>query len=158
MHKAHCLSKRLRNALQARFGPNAHYAFMLPAVLCLALIWPFGGGWNTVNLMAGATSPAAQGVVKYKTSGNDNIKLQIDAQSLAPPSSLMPPENVYVAWIRPPGQSVQNLGQLKVNGKEQAQLDTVTAFKRFHIFITAEQNAQTQQPEGPTILSADVSR
>lgn len=157
MNRATHLSKRLR-AWFAPFGSNAHYSFLLPAALCFAFIWPFGGGWNTVNLMAGASAAAAQGVVKYKTSGNDNIKLQIDARSLAPPSSLTPPENVYVAWIEPPGKGVQNVGQLKVNGKEQAELDTETAFKRFHIFITAEQNAQAQQPEGPTILSADVSR
>lgn len=157
MNRATHLSRRLR-VWFAPFGSNAHYSFVLPAALCFAFIWPFGGGWKTVNLMAGSTSAAAQGVVKYKISGNDNIDMHIDTRSLAPPSSLTPPENVYVVWVQPPGQSVQNLGQLKVNGKEQGELDTETAFKRFHIFITAEQNAQTQQPEGPTILSADVAR
>lgn len=149
---------RLGAAWPGLFGSNRHFAARMPAVLCLALIWPFGGGWKTVNLMAGANTPAAQGIVKYKTSGNGNTELQIETRSLAPPSSLTPPENAYVAWIHPPGQAIQNLGQLKVNGKEQADLDTETAYKRFHIFITAEQDAQMQQPEGPTVLSADVSR
>lgn len=149
---------RLRAARFASFSSNAFFSALMPAVLCFAMVWPFGGGWKTVNLMAGADSPAAQGVVKYKTSGNGNTALQIDTRSLAAPSSLTPAENAYVVWIQPPGQTTQNLGELKVNDKEQADLSTETAFKRFHIFITAEQNAQIQQPEGPTVLSADVSR
>lgn len=149
---------RLQAAIVTPFGSNAFFPAVLPMVLCLAMVWPFGGGWKTVNLMAGSGSPAAQGVVKFKTSGNGNTALEIATRSLAPPSSLTPAENAYVVWIQPPGQAVQNLGELKINGKEQADLNTETAFKRFHIFITAEQNAQIQQPQGPTVLSADVAR
>ena len=149
---------RLEALLSWHFDSNCHFAAVLPAVLCMALLWPFGAGWKTESLMAGASNPAAQGVVKYKTGGNGNTQLQIETRSLAPPSSMTPPENAYVAWIQPPGQSVQNLGQLKVNGKEQADLNTETAYKRFHIFITAEENPRLPAPQGPTVLSADVAR
>lgn len=156
MNRARRIFSRMRTALLTSIDSNTHFS-LLPAVLCLALVWPFGGGWKSVNLMAGASAPAAQGVVKYKTSENGNVELQIEVRSLAPPGSLLPPENAYVAWIQPPGRTVQNLGRLKINGKEQADLNTETAFKRFHLFITAEHNQQTQTPEGPTILSADVT-
>lgn len=158
MNTARRAFARLRAAKFTSFSSKPFFPVLLPAVLCFAMVWPFGGGWKTVNLMAGADSPAAQGVIKYKTSGNGNTALQIETRSLAPPSSLTPPENAYVVWIRPPGQATQNLGELKVNDKEQSNLNTETAFKRFHIFITAEQNAQIQEPQGPTVLSADVAR
>lgn len=157
MNRARHIFSRLQAARLAPFDSNAHFSVLLPAVLCFALIWPFGGGWKTVNLMPGADAPAAQGAVKYKTGGNGNVELQIDTRSLAPPDSLLPPENVYVVWIEPPGRSAQNLGRLKINGKEQADLSAETPFKRFHVFITAEHNQQIQTPQGPTVLSADVS-
>ena len=102
MKRAHRIFSRLQAARFMPFNSNTHLS-LLPAVLCVALIWPFGGGWKSVNLMAGAGAPAAQGVIKYKTGGNGNVELQIEVRSLAPPDSLLPPENAYVAWIQPPG-------------------------------------------------------
>jgi hypothetical protein len=149
---------RFRFAWCAPFNSRVVFPSDLPAVLCFALIWPFGGGWKDVHMMAGTVTPAATGTVKYKTSENGNTELRIDAGSLAPPSSLTPPENAYVAWIQPPGQAVQNIGRLNVNDKEHGELDTKTAYKRFHIFITAEENAGLGAPQGPMVLSADVSQ
>lgn len=151
-------SLRREKAFPGLYGSRLHFHAAIPVVLCLALVWPLKHGWKTVNLLASAGAPAAQGVVKYKPSSNGNIELQIEVRSLAEPSSLTPPENAYVVWIQPPGQATQNLGQLKVNGKERADLNTETPYKRFHIFITAEQDAQLQSPKGSTVLSADVSQ
>ncbi len=127
-----------------------------PLLLCLAFIWPFGGP-RKVQMMAGTSTPGATATIQIKKGDNGNTALDIKAENLAPASSLTPAENVYVVWIQPPDKVAQNAGQLRVNQHEQAELNTVTAFKRFKVFITAEQNAQIQEPEGPRILSADVS-
>ncbi len=129
-----------------------------PLIFCLAFIWPFGGGGRTVHMMAGNATPAAQGTVQVKTGDNGNTTLDVKAKALAPPSSLSPAENVYVLWIQPPDHAPLNHGQIRVDGDQNAELHTRTPYKRFRVFITAEQNAQTQMPEGPRVLSAEVAR
>ncbi|HEX3661033.1 MAG TPA: hypothetical protein VHU89_06355 [Acidobacteriaceae bacterium] len=129
-----------------------------PMIVCLAFIWPFGGGGRTVHMMAGNVTPAPQGTVQVKTGNNGNTTLDVKARALAPPSSLTPAENAYVLWIQPPDQAAQNQGRIKVDSSENAELQTRTPYKRFKVFITAEENAKAQTPMGPKVLSADVSR
>jgi hypothetical protein len=129
----------------------------MPLLLCLAFIWPFGGGHN-VQMMAGSSTPGANATINVKKGDNGNTTLDIKAKNLAPPSSLTPAENVYVVWIQPPDQTAQNEGRLRVNQNEQAEIHTETPYKRFKVFITAQQNAQAQEPTGPRILSADIAR
>lgn len=136
---------------------QGQFAF-LPAVLCLALFWPFGGGGKKVQMMAGKDTPAARGTVIVDTGKNGNTALDIKAQSLAPPSALKPAENVYVVWVQSPGEAPKNLGQLMVNPDESAELKTKTPYKRFEVFITAEGTAQVEEPQGTQVLSATISR
>lgn len=128
----------------------------VPLLFAFAFIWPFGGG-HQVRMMAGTATPGAQATITVKTSNNRNTELDVKARNLAGPSSLSPAENVYVVWIEPPGQPAQNEGQLRVGHNEQGELHTETPYKRFQVFITAEQNAQVQMPTGPRVLSADIS-
>lgn len=141
---------------------NAHrgttLASVAPLIVCLAFFWPFGGGGRKVHMMAGNATPAAQGTIQIKTGDNGNTTLDVKASSLAPPSSLTPAENAYVLWIQPPEQAPVNHGRIQVNQKEDAELHTKTPYKRFKVFITAEENAKVQTPMGPKVLSADVSR
>jgi hypothetical protein len=130
---------------------------LVPLVL-FTLIWPFGGGGNKVHMMAGSATPAAQGTVIARMGSNNNIDVDLKVQSLASPSSLTPPANVYVVWIQPPDHNPQNHGQLSVSQNQNGELHTGTPYKRFQVFVTAEQNAQVQEPEGPKVLQADVSR
>jgi len=133
-------------------------ASVAPLVFCLAFFWPFGGGGRTVHMMAGNATPAAQGTVQVNTGNNGNTTLDVKAHALAPPSSLSPAENAYVLWIQPPDHSPQNEGRIKVGSNENAELHARTPFRRFQVFITAEENAKARMPEGPKVLSADVSR
>jgi hypothetical protein len=133
------------------------YSFaLIPLLLGLAFIWPFGGG-TKVEMMAGRDTSAARGTITIKNGSNGNVALDIKTASLASPTSLTPPANAYVVWLEQPGQEPQNLGELRVDKKENGELHTETAFKRFKIFITAEQNAQATMPQGPPVLSAEVS-
>lgn len=129
-----------------------------PLIFCLALIWPFGGGGRTVHMMAGSVTPGARGTVNVDTGNNGNTTLDVKAHALAPPSSLSPAENAYVLWIQPPDREPVNHGRVQVDQHENAELHVKTPYKRFKVFITAEQNAQAHMPMGPKVLSAEVSR
>jgi hypothetical protein len=145
------------NAWARALKPKTHFYGFLPAVLCLAMVWPFGSGWHTVNMMAGSATPGARGTVKFKIGDNGNTELDIETHALAAPSSLEPPANHYVVWIEPPGKPAHDLGALSVGQHENGELKTVTPYKRFRIFISAEQNSQESMPSGPTVLSATVT-
>lgn len=147
----------LRGVGAGPLSPRIHSPAIFPAVLCFALIWPFGGGWKSLHMLAGANTPGAQGTVKYKIGDNGNTALDVLTRSLAPPSSLNPPENTYVVWVQPPGTAPKNYGALRVNSQEQGELKTETPYKRFKIFITAEENPQVQAPMAAPVLSADIT-
>ena len=135
---------------------SVHFYSFAPILLGLALVWPFGGG-KDVRMLAGSLDPAARCNIHVKGGDSGNTALDMKAESLAAPSALNPPKNAYVVWLQPPDQDAQNIGQLTVGSDEKGELKTVTSFKRFHVFVTAENQAQLHQPEGPVVLSADVA-
>jgi hypothetical protein len=139
-----------------RFGSGSYFFSFAPALLLLAFAWPFSGG-KDVQMIAGESNPAARCTIHLHVGDNDNTELEMKAESLAAPSALTPPKNAYVVWIQRAGEAPQNHGQITVGKDQKAGLKTETPYKRFKIFITAEDQAQMQTPEGPTVLSADVA-
>ena len=139
-----------------RIGSGTYLFSFAPALLFLAFIWPFSGG-RDVKMMAGELNPAARCTIHLHMGDNGNTELDMKAESLAAPSALTPPKNAYVVWIQPPDGPPQNHGQITIGKDQKAELKTATPYKRFKVFITAEDQAQLQAPEGPTILSADVA-
>jgi hypothetical protein len=132
---------------------------VMPLALFLAF-WPFsyfGMGGRKVQMTAGPKTPAARATVVIKATKNSNEKLDVKAKSLARPSALNPPAAAYVVWIQPAGQRPQNMGELTVGNNRHAQLKTQTPFKRFKIFVTAQNNPQATTPSGTQILVANVS-
>lgn len=103
--------------------------------------------------------PAAQGEVRVSKAANNNTVVDVRVQHLALPGRVTPGANTYVVWARPEGeQSVQNLGALRVSADLTGSLKTVTAFRRFELFITAEPSARVMQPSGAELLSAQLQR
>lgn len=138
-------------------GAEGRYLSVLPAILCLALFWPFGSGGKKIQMNSAQEVPAAHGEIQAKTTSNGNTKVDIKVRALARPSALAPPKDTYVVWIQSPGQDPVNEGALKVDGDLKGEMSTVTPYKDFKVFITAEKFAQIQRPEGPTVLSAQVA-
>lgn len=139
-----------------RFGFGNYFFSFAPALLYFAFVWPFGGG-KDVQMMAGESNPAARCTIHLHMGDNGNTELDMKADSLAATSALTPPKNAYVVWIQPPNEAPQNHGQIATDKNQKAELKTATPYKRFRVFITAEDQAQMQAPEGPTVLSADVA-
>jgi len=158
MRESSKTARLTRPVLRGAASRSSSYLTVLPLILGLVLIWPFGGGGKNVKMMAGTDTPAAQGTIKVQHGDNHNTKLDIKVHALAQPSSLHPPANVYVVWVQPPGQNPKNAGEVTVNDNLDGELHTVTPYKRFKVFITAEQNAQSESPAGPQVLSADIAQ
>ncbi len=154
------MARKWNDARAARRGVrqtlSSHLFGVWPLILLLGFIWPFDSG-KKVEMMAGTDAPAAHGTVILKQGDNGNRQIEVKASSLARPDLLKPPENAYVVWLQEPGHEPQNVGQLKVDDKGNGDLQTVTAFRRFKLFITAEENAQAHEPDGMQVLSADIA-
>ncbi len=110
-----------------------------------------------VQMMATGDTPAAQGEVIVKQSSNGNLQLDVMTEHLAEPSTMTPAENVYVVWLQEPDGNPLCLGEMRVDKNLSGELRTITTFKQFKIFITAEQNAQEIAPQAQPVLSADVA-
>lgn len=133
------------------------YTAVVPAVLGLMLFWPFNGvGAKKISMTPGKEDPAAHGTVAVKTGHNGNTKVDITTKALAQPSALTPPANTYVVWFQPPGQSPKDVGALRVDNKLNGKLDTVAPYRRFKVFITAENQRNITKPHGPRVLTANV--
>ena len=137
--------------------PSTPFLAVMPLALILAFIWPFGKE-RKVDMLAGTDTPAAHGVVTIKSGRNGNTNLDIRVQALAKPTSLTPPQTVYVVWLQQPGEKPNNQGELKVGKKLNGELHFITPYKRFKIFITAEHDALIEVPQGPQALTADVAQ
>ncbi|CAA9494931.1 MAG: hypothetical protein AVDCRST_MAG96-1687 [uncultured Segetibacter sp.] len=106
--------------------------------------------------------PAAEGSVKVKKSKNDNYKIELKVIRLADPKRLEPPKESYVVWMQTEHNGTKNIGQLKtstgfLSKTLKSSLETVTSFKPAGFFITAENNANIQNPGGRIVLKTSPS-
>jgi hypothetical protein len=109
------------------------------------------------RLIADPSVPAATGTVSVNKDRNGNQKIRVEVKHLAKPSALTPPKQAYVVWVQSRGGQPENEGQLRVNDKLEGSLETTTPHEQFDIFITAEDNPDTQVPTGPPLLHGTVA-
>jgi len=108
--------------------------------------------------VSSAVVPAAQGYVKVKSDKNRNYLVKVELKNLAPSSRLQPSKNMYVVWMMSNDNATKNIGQVvsatTLLSKElQGSLETVTTLKPVKIFITAEDNANTEYPDSRVVLT-----
>lgn len=135
---------------------NIRYAAVIPGILGMMLLWPFGDSAKKVSMTPAKEVPAAHGTVAVKTGHNGNTSVSITTKSLAQPSALTPPAETYVVWFQPPDQSPKNMGALRVDNNLNGKLDTVAPYRQFKVFITAEKQQNVSSPHGTHVLSANV--
>jgi hypothetical protein len=107
--------------------------------------------------------PAAEGSVKVSTDKNNNYKAVLSVKRLAEPSRLNPSRQVYVVWMETVQNGTKNIGQLITSSsflshELKSSLTTVSSFEPVAFFITAEDNAGIQYPEGQEVLRTHLSR
>jgi len=102
--------------------------------------------------------PAAQGNVSIKKDNNNNYALSVNISNLAEVNRLQPAKKVYLVWIETENHTYKNVGQIDsdkgfISSKLKAKFETVTPFKPVKIFITAEDDLNTQRPAKQIILT-----
>ncbi len=130
---------------------------LLCALVSLA-VFGLGCGGKKVPMTASTSVPAAAGHAEIGSDRNGNTTIDLKVHHLAKPESLTPPATGYVVWIQPSGQAPQNQGQLQVNGNLDGEYKTNTSYKKFDLFVTAENNLHASNPSGPEIMRQQVSR
>jgi len=96
--------------------------------------------------------PAARGEVSVKKDNNENYKIEIKISNLAEPDRLSPPKSTYVVWLESQNKNPQNIGQIVGTTNLHVKFETVSASKPRRIFITAENEANTQYPSYMRVL------
>jgi hypothetical protein len=117
-------------------------------------------GWGEDLKMKNVSTlqPAADAQLTHQKDDNGNTKLKIHVYHLAKPDALSPAREAYVVWIEPNGQPAQNMGVIKVNDNLESEFSTRTPFKKFKVYITAEDGPKVTTPSGDNILEATVDR
>lgn len=105
--------------------------------------------------------PAAEGFVKVKKDKNSNYNIDLDVKNLAESKRLSPTKETYIVWMETEQNGSKNIGQLKtssgvLSNALTSSLKTVATFKPTGFFITAENDANIQYPDGQTVLTTGV--
>ena len=139
------------------------------AVLSGALAFPLGVACSHMPftssggtpMLASPRVPAAQGAVSIKDADNGNMKLAVSVKHMAPPEKVATGASSYVVWLKPlatgnENEAPQNLGALAVNKDQEGEFDTMTSYRQFDIFVTAEPQPGSMAPTGEQLLSTTI--
>jgi hypothetical protein len=100
--------------------------------------------------------PGARAEVVISKDKNGNTRLKMTVQHLANLENLTPRATAYVVWLQERGGNSENQGQLKMDKNLKATFETVTPFKSFDVFVTAEQDSRIKSPSGQEVLKATI--
>ncbi len=130
----------------------------LIVVVSLLAIWPWFSTKN-YHMRASSSVPAATGNIKVeRDKDNGNTKLDIKVEHLASPSSLTPPANAYIVWVRPRGgPGAVKQGAIRVDKDLKGELKVVTVSRDFDVLITAEQSDDVSVPSEVKVLDTQIS-
>ena len=102
--------------------------------------------------------PAASGEVRVVSVDSGNATIDVGVKHLARPAEAFPGTQAYIIWLKPDdGGAAQNLGELPLGDDLQGTFRTTTPFKRFQLFITAEQQSNVTSPSQNRVLDTTVS-
>ena len=102
--------------------------------------------------------PEAKGSVKVKKDNNSNYNIDLSVMHLADPKRLTPPKEMYVLWMETEQNGTKNIGQLKTSSSllsktMKSSLKTESSSKPTRFFITAEDQANNENPGGVEVLT-----
>jgi hypothetical protein len=105
--------------------------------------------------------PAAEGNVRIRRDKNNNYKIKISISNLAEVAKLKTSKQTYVVWMLTNQEKTENIGQLNsspnfLSKKLKASFKTISSSKPVKIFLTAENNGATQNPDGQFVLTTNI--
>jgi hypothetical protein len=98
--------------------------------------------------------PAAEAVLKIDENKSNNYEVKLEVKNFADPTRLSPSRKNYVVWMVTNKHGTINIGNLRVNRKNQAELLTVTPYKPIRIFVTAEDGDRVVLPSTQVVLDS----
>ncbi|WP_016989064.1 hypothetical protein [Flavobacterium sp. ACAM 123] len=127
-------------------------------LLLIVLTASFTSCAKKIAFQTSSIVPAARGDVKITKDDNKNYLVEIKVENLAEVSRLESSKEAYVVWMESDDSMVKNIGQIKsdskfLSSKLKANFKTVTPLKPTKIFITAEKDVETQDPDSQIIIS-----
>jgi hypothetical protein len=141
-------------ASMMRFSSLGAAALLILALGCSTIT---GTDTPAQTLDATQISPAAVGTIDIQQDANENQRLRVQVDHLAPPEALDPQAQTYVMWIQPQDSSVYyNAGQLQINEDRSASLQATTPFSDFEVMITAEPHGHVLQPSQLVVLRTQI--
>jgi hypothetical protein len=117
----------------------------------------------TKPLSVSRNNLSGKGTVAVSHDANQNTKLKVEVDHLAPPERVSQEAKTYVVWITPLGEGAgeteqtQSLGALSIDNKLNGKLSAVTPFRAFDLFITAEPAATVAQPSGERMFWTQIN-
>ena len=95
---------------------------------------------------------AGEASAQIELTYNRNNVIEVKLSKVPDPSALKDTFERYVLWVATPDrQRVVNVGQLRVDENHTADISTLTPFRSFVLFITAETRGDVETP-GPDIV------
>ena len=97
-------------------------------MVCLALLI-FTSCGSTIEFPKSSVVPGAKITVKTETDSYDNNVFTFKVENLAAAERLSPPKAVYIVWAETEDNGLLNLGKLKTEAGDKAELRTLTPFE-----------------------------
>ena len=95
---------------------------------------------------------AGRATARIQLTYDRNNTIQVQLSNMPEPSGLNPSYTRYVLWVATPDRrAILNAGQLRVDENKKAEIQTLTPFRNFLLFITAEPRGDVTVP-GPDIV------
>ncbi len=136
---------------------NSFYTSLL-LVLAMTL---FASCAQTLEFQDSSVVPGADGKVKIKQDDNNNYRINVSIKDLADIKRLDESKESYVVWMETRRGETENIGQLKSESslfskQKTASLETVSSFKPFRVFVTAEHGINVRYPSNDVVLTTET--
>jgi len=113
-----------------------------------------------VAFQGSSVDPGARGTVKVTKDRNKNYEINVDLLDMSEPGRLQPAKGCYVVWMVSADNVTTNIGQVKSSSSMfskalKGSFSTVSSTKPLRVFITAEDQGNTQTPGSVMIMSTN---
>lgn len=124
------------------------------------ILFSFSSCARKASFQTSTVVPAARGSVKITKDKNENYSIDVHLIDLAEPGRLQPAKHIYIVWMVTDDNITKNIGQINSSSSLlsrtlKSSFKSVSAFKPIKVFITAEDVADIQHPDGQVVISTD---
>lgn len=130
-------------------------------IFAIMIVISFDSCTKKVDFLTSTVVPAARGYVHISKDKNKNYVIKISLSDLAEVQRLQTSKQTYVVWMVSDLGTTKNIGRITsapstFSKKLKANFKSVSTFKPVKIFITAEDDPNSQYPGDPVVLTTDL--